>query len=100
VEDFMSDAAQAPKPEASLGTIVDHLLDLTSEQALLRESIVTAAEWDYQSRQVRQGLLDETLRSVRRWNQILVGMLTLLVVVLVSLIVLVAVLLTRLQVSF
>jgi hypothetical protein len=96
----MSDAAQAPKAEPTLGTIVDYLLDLTTEQSMLRESIVTTAEWDNQARQVRQGVLDETLRSVRRWTQILAGIVILLVVVVTILIVLVSIVLMRLTAAF
>jgi hypothetical protein len=89
----MSDAAQPPEP--TLKAIVDHVLDLSAEQVMLRESIVTAAEWDNQARQVRQGVLDETLHSVRRWTQILAGLVVLLAVLVIILIILMSMLLLR-----
>jgi hypothetical protein len=53
--------------------LADQLNELIIEITILRESIVTAAEWDNQARQDRQKLLDTTLMSVQGWLRILVG---------------------------
>ena len=56
-----------------LRQLADQVIELATEVAVLRESIVTAAEWDNQARQNRQQLLDTTLASLRRDMRILVG---------------------------
>lgn len=53
---------------------------LSSEIAALRESIVTAAEWDAEARRVRQVALDTTLADVQRWLRILIGVIAVLLV--------------------
>jgi hypothetical protein len=92
----MSDATQPTKQAPILATLADQLMDLVAEQAMLRESIVTAAEWDYQARQRRQGELDATLQALRRWTQTLIGMVAVLIVVVLILVGLVGTLLLRL----
>jgi uncharacterized membrane protein YdfJ with MMPL/SSD domain len=91
----MSEATQPTKPAPTLATLANQLMDLTAEHAMLRESIVTAAEWDNQARQRRQGELDTTLRVVRHWTQILIGMVAVLIVVVLILVGLVISLLLR-----
>jgi hypothetical protein len=89
----MSDDAQPTEP--TIATLADQLIDLAAEHAMLRESIVTAADWDNQARQTRQGQLDATLYSVRRWTQMLIGMVVVLIVVVLILVGLVVILLLR-----
>jgi hypothetical protein len=91
----MSEVTQPAEPAPTLATLADQLMDLTTEHAMLRESIVTAADWDNRARQHRQGQLDATLHSVRRWTQILIGMVAVLIVVVVILVGLVVTLLLR-----
>jgi len=69
----VSDAKYSPTPQPTLTMLVDQLNELIIEITILRESIVTAAEWDNQARQDRQKLLDTTLMSVQGWLRILVG---------------------------
>lgn len=64
---------------AVLTRLADQINELATELAMLRESIVTAAEWDNQARQARQKTLDITLASVRTWQRVLIGMNVLLV---------------------
>jgi len=94
-ERTMSDDTESIEP--TLATLADQLMHLAAEHALLRESIVTAAEWDNQARQMRQGELDATLHSVRRWTQILIGMVAVLLVVVLILVGLVIILLLGLS---
>lgn len=54
---------------------------LASEIAALRESIVTAAEWDAEARRVRQVALDTTLADIQCWLRILIGVIAVLLVV-------------------
>ena len=53
--------------------LLDQLMDIAAEVAMLRESMTTAAEWDLQARLDRQRLLDQTLVTVRRGQRILVA---------------------------
>jgi hypothetical protein len=73
--------------QSQQNTVLDErVAALASEVAALRESIVTAAEWDAESRRVRQVALDTTLADVRRWLRIMVivvGVLILLVIALI-----------------
>ncbi|HEU5099162.1 MAG TPA: hypothetical protein VFU22_09090 [Roseiflexaceae bacterium] len=89
----MSDTTKPADPAPTLATLVEQLMDLTAEHAMLRESIVTAADWDNQARHSRQAELDATLHSVRRWTQILIGMVAVLIVVVLILVGLVVTLL-------
>jgi hypothetical protein len=68
-EEIVSELTQ----EQVLRQLSDQVIELATEVAVLRESIVTAAEWDNQARQNRQQLLDTTLASLRRDMRILVG---------------------------
>ena len=51
----MSDQALEPSPVLTLETVADRVTTLATEVATLRESIVTAAEWDADARRARQG---------------------------------------------
>jgi len=75
-EDAMSD-------ERALTTLADQINELTVEIAMLRESIVTAAEWDNESRQARQQVLDAALAAARIWLRVLIGVNMLLVVLVI-----------------
>jgi hypothetical protein len=92
---MMSNETYERQPEQPTAALAEQIMELAAEQAMLRESIVTAAEWDNQSRQVRQGLLDETLHSVRKWTEILVALVALLAILVVIVIVLSILLLNR-----
>jgi hypothetical protein len=70
MEQIMSDDTQAT---ATLAVLRAHVDDLAAEVATLRESIVTAAEWDAEARRARQLALDSTLATVRRWLRVLVA---------------------------
>jgi hypothetical protein len=59
--------------ERTLTTLADQINELTVEIAMLRESIVTAAEWDNESRQARQQVLDAALAAARLWLRVLIG---------------------------
>lgn len=74
----MSEREAPPELHAVLTRLGDQINELATELAMLRESIVTAAEWDNQARQARQKTLDITLASVRTWQRILVGVNVLL----------------------
>jgi hypothetical protein len=91
----MSDHRQPTASMPTLATLADQLMNLAAEHAMLRESIVTAAEWDNLARQMRQGELDATLHSMRRWTQLLIGMVVVLIVVVLILVGLVIILLLR-----
>lgn len=75
----MSDDAHLPASPLTLGALADQLNELTIEMTVLRESIVTAAEWDNQARINRQQVLDATLANVRLWLRILVGVTIVLI---------------------
>jgi hypothetical protein len=75
----MSDSASPATADPSLTKLADQVLELVTEVAMLRESIVTAAEWDSQARQERQRVLDSTLATVRMRLRILVGVNMILV---------------------
>jgi hypothetical protein len=91
----MSNDMQPIESAPTLTTLADQLMNLAAEHAMLRESIVTAAEWDNQARQMRQGELDATLHSIRRWTQLLIGMVVVLIVLVLILVGLVAILILR-----
>lgn len=59
--------------------LADQVGELAAEIAALRESIVTAAEWDAEARRVRQVALDTTLADVQRWLRVLIGVIVVLV---------------------
>jgi hypothetical protein len=59
--------------------LADQINELTIEMTILRESIVTAAEWDNQMRQDRQQALDAALDAERTWMRNLIGVNALLV---------------------
>jgi hypothetical protein len=83
----MSDDLHPPIPAPTVVTLVDQINELTIEVTILRESIVTAAEWDNQARQERQQILDAALTSAGTWLRLLVGVnVLLLLLVLVLLI--------------
>ncbi|HET9224622.1 MAG TPA: hypothetical protein VFO07_19065 [Roseiflexaceae bacterium] len=69
----MSETAHPSSNELVLRTLTDQINELTVEVTILRESIVTGAELDLQSRLDRQRLLDQTLAEVRTWMRALVG---------------------------
>ena len=77
----------ASNPEPLIRQLADQVMELATEIAVLRESIVTAAEWDNQARQDRQQLLDTTLASLRRDMHILVGVNLILVGLLIWLLI-------------
>ena len=82
----MSQTTHPPGPDPALRALADQVNELTIEVTILRESIVTGAELDLQSRLDRQRLLDRTLAEVRTWMRVLVGvnlLLTMLVLWLV-----------------
>lgn len=79
----MSDDLEQATAAAALIERVDVL---ASEVAALRESIVTAAEWDAESRRVRQVALDTTLTEVRQWLRILIGVIAVLAVLVIWLV--------------
>ena len=61
----MSNDAVEPPPVLTLDTVAGRVTTLAAEVATLRESIVTAAEWDAEARRARQISLDATLLAVR-----------------------------------
>ena len=82
----MSEPIHPSSNELALRALTDQINELTVEVTILRESIVTGAELDLQSRLDRQRLLDRTLAEVRTWMRVLVGvnlLLTMLVLWLV-----------------
>ena len=83
----MSESAHPSSNELALRTLTDQVNELTVEVTILRESIVTGAELDLQSRLDRQRLLDRTLSEVRTWMRVLVGVNLLLVVLVLWLVV-------------
>ena len=76
----MSESVHSSSNELALRALTDQINELTVEVTILRESIVTGAELDLQSRLDRQRLLDRTLAEVRTWMRVLVGVNLLLVV--------------------
>ena len=60
----MSDTSHRSPPTP---TLADQINELIVEVTILRESIVTAAEWDNTARMERQKLLDTALTSTRTW---------------------------------
>ena len=79
----MSETIHSPSAEPTLRALADQINELTIEVTILRESIVTGAELDLQTRLDRQRLLDRTLTEMRTWTHILVGVnLTLVLLVL------------------
>jgi hypothetical protein len=83
VEDAMSDEVLDPSPVLTLETVAGRIATLATEVATLRESIVTAAEWDAEARRVRQSALDATLTAVRIWLRVLVGVHALLIILMI-----------------
>jgi hypothetical protein len=79
----MSDEPLEPPPVLTLEAVADRMTILVTEVATLRESIVTAAEWDAEARQTRQSALDATLMFVRIWLQVLVGVHGLLIILVI-----------------
>jgi hypothetical protein len=77
----------ASNPDPVITQLASQVMELATEIAVLRESIVTAAEWDNQARQDRQQLLDTTLASLRRDMHILVGVNLVLVGLLIWLLI-------------
>jgi hypothetical protein len=75
----VSDTARPSGNELALRALTDQINELTVEVTILRESVVTGAELDLQSRLDRQRLLDRTLTEVRTWIRVLVGVNLLLV---------------------
>jgi hypothetical protein len=75
----VSERDASPELKAALARLADQINELTVELAMLRESIVTAAEWDNQARQARQKTLDMTLASIRTWQRVLVSVNILLI---------------------
>jgi hypothetical protein len=79
----VSETIHSPSSEPTLGALADQINELTIEVTILRESVVTGAELDLQTRLDRQRLLDRTLTEMRTWMHILVGVnLTLVALVL------------------
>ena len=68
----MSNNADEPPSVLTLDTVAGRVTTLAAEVATLRESIVTAAEWDAEARRARQISLDATLLAVRVWLRVLV----------------------------
>jgi hypothetical protein len=76
----VSETSHPPSHEPALRALTDQINELTIEVTILRESIVTGAELDLQSRLDRQRLLDRTLAEVRTWMRVLVGVNLVLIV--------------------
>ena len=76
----MSETTRSPSPDPILRALADQINELTIEVTILRESIVTSAELDLQTRLDRQRLLDRTLAEVRTWMRVVVGVNLMLVV--------------------
>jgi hypothetical protein len=55
----------ATSDDTALRALAEQVHELTTEISRIRESIVTAAEWDNQMRTDRQQALDQTLATVR-----------------------------------
>ena len=79
----MSNDAVEPPPVLTLDAVAGRVTTLAAEVATLRESIVTAAEWDAEARRARQISLDATLLTVRVWLRVLVGVHALLAVLVI-----------------
>jgi hypothetical protein len=69
----VSETIHSPSAEPTLRALADQINELTIEVTILRESIVTGAELDLQTRLDRQRLLDLTLTEMRTWMHVLVG---------------------------
>jgi hypothetical protein len=83
----MSSDADEPPAVLTLEIVAGRVTTLSAEVATLRESIVTAAEWDAEARRARQIALDATLLMVRVWLRVLVGVHALLAVLVIWLLV-------------
>jgi hypothetical protein len=83
----VSETAHPSSDELALRALTDQINELTVEVTILRESIVTGAELDLQSRLDRQRLLDRTLSEVRTWMRVLVGVNLVLIVLVLWLVV-------------
>ena len=66
--------------DATLRALADQVLELTTEIGMLRESMITAAEWDSEMRTDRQQALDQTLAILRTR----LGMLTIITLALLG----------------
>jgi hypothetical protein len=82
----VSETTHPPSPEPALRALADQINELIVEITILRESIVTGAELDLQTRLDRQRLLDRTLAEARLWMRILVGVNLVLVVLILWLV--------------
>jgi hypothetical protein len=71
---------QTTGADATLRALAEQVHDLATEIGRMRESLVTAAEWDSQMRTDRQQALDQTLATVR----IRLGILTIITLVLLG----------------
>jgi hypothetical protein len=76
----VSETTHPPSHDPTLRALTDQINELTVEVTILRESIVTGAELDLQTRLDRQRLLDRTLTEVRTWMRVLVGINLVLIV--------------------
>jgi hypothetical protein len=83
----MSETTHSSSYDTALRALADQVNELTVEVTILRESIVTGAELDLQTRLDRQRLLDRTLAEVRTWMRMLVGVNLALVVLVIWLVV-------------
>jgi hypothetical protein len=83
----VSETTHPPSSDPTLRALADQINELTVEVTILRESIVTGAELDLQTRLDRQRLLDRTLTEARTWVRILVGVNLALVVLVLWLVV-------------
>ena len=82
----MSETTHPPGHDPALRALADQINELTVEVTILRESIVTGAELDLQTRLDRQRLLDRTLAEVRAWMRVLVGVNLVLVALVIWLV--------------
>jgi hypothetical protein len=61
----MSEKQELTGADATLHALTQQVHELVTEIGRIRESVVTAAEWDSQMRADRQQALDQTLATVR-----------------------------------
>ena len=62
---MMSIPTEPTGADATLRALTEQVHELVTEIGMIRESMVTAAEWDSQMRTDRQQALDQTLATVR-----------------------------------
>jgi len=77
---MMSMPPEPTSADATLRALTEQVHELTTEISRIRESMVTAAEWDNQMRTDRQQALDQTLATLR----IRLGILTISTLVLLG----------------